>query len=146
MAGYEASPSPAARPTGAAVPAPPAPVPAPNVTSLQPPVTVGFRLASAADSELPAGPGAARVGAQVQYLWPTDGWVRGRVRRVCRQASFNLKPVKFTHRDGVVGSSSVGRRRVRGPGVRARDPAASLWWDGNHGSTGPGSGGSGYGP
>ncbi len=86
MAEYEASP--AARPAGAAVPAPPAHAPAP--APLQPPV--GLRLASAA--ELRAG--TALVGAPVLYLWLTAGWVPGRVRRVCRQAGF-----KFVH--GVVG-------------------------------------------
>jgi hypothetical protein len=79
VAEFEASP--AACHAGAAVPAPPAPVPAPAL--LQPPV--GFRLASAA--ELRAG--AAVLGAPMLYLWPTDGWVRGRVRRVCWKAGFS---------------------------------------------------------
>jgi hypothetical protein len=68
---------------GAAVPAPPAHVPAPAPLQLQ----VGFRQALAV--ELRAG--AALVGAQVLYLWPMDheGWGRARVRRVCRQAGFS---------------------------------------------------------
>ncbi len=91
VAKFEASP--AARHAGAAVPAPPAPVPAPAL--LQPPV--GYLLASAA--ELRAG--AALVGAPVLYLWPTDGWVRGRVCRVCRKAG-------FSHVVGYAVSSALG--------------------------------------
>jgi hypothetical protein len=91
VAEYEASPS--ARPAGAAVPDPPAHFPAP--APLQPPV--GFRLASAAELRARA----ALEGAPVLYLCPTDGWGRGRVRRVCRQAG-------FSHVVGYAASSALG--------------------------------------
>jgi hypothetical protein len=45
----------------------------------------GFRLALAAEAR--AGPALVRR-AQVLHLWPGDGWVLGRVRRVCRRSGF----------------------------------------------------------
>ena len=33
--------------------------------------------------------GAALAGSQVLYLWPADGWLQGRVRRVCKRPGFS---------------------------------------------------------
>ena len=61
----------------------------------------GFRLATAA--ELRVGP--ALVRAAVLYRWPLDGWVKGRVRRVCKRAG-------FSHVLGYAASSSLGAVEV----------------------------------
>jgi len=49
--------------------------------------------------------GKALVGAQVLYRWPADGWVQGRVRRVCRKTG-------FSHVVGYVSSSPLGAVEV----------------------------------
>ena len=99
VAEYEASP--AARPGRADAAAPPLPpasaavIPCP----LLPPA--GFRLALGAELRS----GAALVGAWVLYLWPLEGWVAGRVRRVCRRGG-------FSHVVGYAASSSLGAGAV----------------------------------
>jgi hypothetical protein len=95
VAEYEASP--AARPQRAGYvdpPQPPAPaavIPAPLLAP------AGFRLATG--EELRSG--AALVGAWVLYRWPLEGWVAGRVRRVCRRGG-------FSHVVGYAASSLLG--------------------------------------
>jgi hypothetical protein len=83
VAEYEAGP--AARPGRAgAVAPPPAPAPAAVVPAplLAP---AGFRLALGAELRF----GAELVGTRVLYQWPVEGWVLGRVRRVCRRGGFS---------------------------------------------------------
>ena len=99
VAEYEASP--AARPGRADAAAPPLPpasaavIPGP----LLPPA--GFRLALGAELRS----WATLVGAWVLYLWPLEGWVAGRVRRVCRRGG-------FSHVVGYAASSSLGAGAV----------------------------------
>ena len=102
-----------------AMPAPLATAPVLPAQLLPP---AGFRLATAA--ELRVGP--ALVRAVVLYRWPLDGWVQGRVRRVCRRAG-------FSHVVGYAASSSLGAVEVdtlldsgRCGVARAGGPLASL--------------------
>jgi len=88
VAEYESSP--AARPQRAVSVAPPQP-PAPLLAP------AGFRLATGAELRS----GAALVGAWVLYRWPLEGWVAGRVRRVCRRGG-------FSHVVGYASSSPLG--------------------------------------
>ena len=88
VAEYESSP--AARPQRAVSVAPPPP-PAPLLAP------AGFRLATGAELRS----GAALVGAWVLYRWPLEGWVAGRVRRVCRRGG-------FSHVVGYASSSPLG--------------------------------------
>ncbi len=88
VAEYESSP--AARPQRAGYVAPPQP-PAPLLAP------AGFRLATGAELRS----GAALVGAWVLYRWPLEGWVAGRVRRVCRRGG-------FSHVVGYASSSPLG--------------------------------------
>jgi hypothetical protein len=83
VAEYDAGPGARPGPGGAAVP-PPDPAPAPVVLAplLAP---AGFRLALAAEVRS----GAPLVGTWVLYRWPVEGWVLGRVRRVCRRGGFS---------------------------------------------------------
>ena len=61
----------------------------------------GFRLAG--PGEICGG--AALAGSQVLYLWPADGWLQGRVRRVCRRPG-------FSHVVGYPASSRLGAAEV----------------------------------
>ncbi len=72
------------RPGRAGAVAPAAVVPAPLLAP------ACFRLALGADSELQFG--AELVGTVTRvplYQWPVEGWVLGRVRRVCRRGGFS---------------------------------------------------------
>jgi hypothetical protein len=88
VAEYESRP--AARPQRAVSVVPPQP-PAPLLAP------AGFRLATGAELRS----GAALVGAWVLYRWPLEGWVAGRVRRVCRRGG-------FSHVVGYASSSPLG--------------------------------------
>ena len=83
VAEYEAGPGGRPRHGGAVAP-PPAPAPDSVVPAplLAP---AGFRLALA--EELCSG--ATLVGTSVLYRWPVEGWVQGRVLRVCRRGGFS---------------------------------------------------------
>ena len=63
-------------------PDPPAPPPG-DPAPLRAPS--GFRLAGPGE----VCGGAALAGSQVLYLWPADGWLQGRVRRVCKRPGFS---------------------------------------------------------
>jgi len=77
--------------TPAPPPGDPAPLRAPS----------GFRLAGPGE----VCGGAALANSQVLYLWPADGWLQGRVRRVCKRPG-------FSHVVGYPASSRLGAAEV----------------------------------
>ena len=75
--------------------------PVPGVSPALQRIPDGFRRAMAGEVRV----GKALVGARVMYLWPADGWLQGRVRRVCRRPG-------FSHVVGYPASSPLGAAEV----------------------------------
>ena len=75
--------------------------PVPGVSPALQRIPDGFRRAMAGEVRV----GKALVGARVMYLWPADGWLQGRVRRVCRRPG-------FSHVVGYPASSRLGAAEV----------------------------------
>ena len=98
-------PRPAPHPPLAAGPAPPPPPPA------------GFTVDAAPPSDL--GAALVRVGRQLLYWWPDDGWQRGSVARLCPRPAFS-HVVAYTRQtsalrgtvDSLLDSASYGARWV----------------------------------
>ena len=73
------------RATGRTLPRPPPAPPGGAAVVPVPLAPVGFAVEAAPPGDL----GAALVGRSILYWWPTDGWQRGTVARLCPRGAFS---------------------------------------------------------